>query len=203
MELPTLPKSVRIAGILRRIIPLQIPDRTAIHQKNRQKTKRQKLEKKRKNNAKQKALSKSLGKVPEPEHYTGKDRKPLTLTDWELGTSMYLKAAHLNPDCCRASVNIMNLLEEEAKQWYTRTVLPDVNRVWSAGKDRTISPWSFERIVAALRDRFVSPTAHREAEAAWNALSQNLADGSYMTVHDLSTKLEELGRERLETTQTQ
>ncbi|GAA5918881.1 hypothetical protein JCM5296_001177 [Sporobolomyces johnsonii] len=142
----------------------------------------------------------ALGKPMDPPKYSGEDDRPRTLIDWAQAVQGMLLAANLDVDSLRAGMYVGGHLSGRASRLFLREILPEISAHYKTGKRKSKSPWPFDRIVLLFRERFVSESAVRDAQQRWRTLSQRRKDGSFLTVNDLATRLEEYGEERQETT---
>ncbi|KAK4700386.1 hypothetical protein P7C70_g5862, partial [Phenoliferia sp. Uapishka_3] len=139
-------------------------------------------------------------KVPEPAKYNAESDAPQQLKDWQNGMIAYLYAQSIDPDSLMAAPYILAMLKGKPYDHVARNVLPKVNKANRIGKGHRASPVSFQDICDDFRRLFVNPDYARIAEHRWSSLGPTRKDGTYHTVRELMTLMEEIADERMETT---
>lgn len=134
-----------------------------------------------------------LATVPKPSKYTGTSDSFVPLRTWELDVRLYLRMRNINPDSCLAFVYIADLTGGKAHDYIMRKVSPIVGQQFDQVSDGlNESPFTLAQICQTLRERFVSPTYLKEAQVELSELRQEGSDGSYFSIQDLVSRVEEL-----------
>ncbi|KAK4699156.1 hypothetical protein P7C70_g7110, partial [Phenoliferia sp. Uapishka_3] len=149
-----------------------------------------------------KDAGKGLTRLPEPQKYSGRDKDPLTLKKWARGARTWLQVGMVPEESYLAPPFIASILEGPARDWFDRSVVDVLQESYpkdlsQAGNIR--SPWPLNRVIKEFEKRFVSQTAHRDAQAEWSRITMKTSKGKWRTVGEQALYIEEVGEKRYST----